>query len=102
MFLDSQIDKLINSVKKDSSAINDTIVKTCLNSLSGLKDPKSVPILIEILKGNDKLYSALAGEALGEIGDRENLSAIEEILNNTTDPLQLKLLEKAYEKLSEN
>lgn len=97
--LNNKLTNYINN--KETSKIDDAVIKSIITSLSDIKSSESVPILINILKGEDPLYSALAGEALGKIGDKKASSAIEEVLNKAIDPLQIKLLKEAYEKLSE-
>lgn len=86
---------------KQQSEINDAIVKSLIDSLKNAKDSDSVPILINVLKSNDPYYSALAGDALGEIGARESLFEVEEVLNGAKDPFQIRLLQKAQRRLSD-
>lgn len=93
--------KLINYIQKEKSDINNAVIKALIESISKIKNPKSVPILINILKGDDILFSSYAGQALGEIGDKTALPAIEEVLNNASDPLQIKRLKEAYSNLTE-
>jgi len=93
-------DQLIIFIDNENSDVKDAVVESIINSLSEIKSPNSVPALIEVLKGKDNLYSALAGKALGEIGDKRALLPIEDALKNAIDPFEIRLLSEAQNKLS--
>ena len=96
--------ELINTTinnKKAKSDENDAVVQSIIDSLTQIKSPKSVAVLIEVLKGNDGFYRALAGQALGEIGDKKALGPVKEALDKAADPFDVRLLTEAYKKLSQ-
>ena len=93
-------DQLLKELSNDKSS-DDAVIKNLIESISSIGSKNSIPILVSILKGNDNYYSALAGQALGEIGDPQVLPEIEIVLNNATEPFQKKLLKSAYTKLAD-
>lgn len=93
--------QLLYYMQEESLDTNDAVVKSIIDSLSSIKSTESVTVLIKVLEGTDQYFSSLAGEALGEIGDRRAIVPIEEVLNNAIDPFQTKILTEALKKLSE-
>jgi len=93
--------KLIKQIQNEKKDVNDAIVKSTIDSLVLLNSETSVPVLKEILKGKDYYYSALSGNALGELGDPRSIPVILEVLKTANDPFQVRLLEEALKKLNE-
>jgi len=92
--------KLINQIQHEKTDVNDAVVKSTIDSLIMLNSETSVPVLKEILKGKDTYYSALSGQALGELGDPRSIPDILEVLQTADDPFQTGLLEEALNKLN--
>ncbi len=92
--------KLIKQVQNDKTDVNDALVKSTIDSLVLLNSETSVPVLKEILKGKDSYYSALSGQALGELGDLQSIPEILEVFKAANDPFQVRLLEEALNKLN--
>jgi len=92
--------KLIKQIQNEKKDVNDAIVKSTIDSLVLLNSETSVPVLKEILKGKDYYYSALSGNALGELGDPRSIPVILEVLKTANDPFQVRLLEEALKKLN--